>query len=117
MAKYSFLCSSCGKSIQRYVPTSVKIQKCECGAEMNRKMPKIGGTQVNELHDKYSNKSLVQNHKEIINERKVDYYWAVEVPKMVDSGTYELDTMLEKEWVYYDEKHNLVTRTKPPQKS
>lgn len=117
MPKYTFECSKCNKIKQTYVPTSIKTQICECEAEMNRQMPKIGGTQVNELHDKYSNKSLVQDHKEIVNERKVDHYWAVEVPNMVNSGTYELDTMLEKDWVYYDEKHNLVTRTKPPQKN
>lgn len=117
MPKYTFKCDKCSKERQIYVSTSTKNYTCECGTEMNRQMPKIGGTQVNELHDKYSNRSLVQDHKEIVNERKVDHYWAVEVPRMVDSGIYELDTMLEKEWVYYDEKHNLVTRTKPPQKS
>ena len=84
---------------------------------MKRALPNIGGIQTNELVDKYSNKSLVADHKEILNERKQDYYWSVEVPKMVESGIYELDTMLEREWVYYDEKHNLITRTKPPQKS
>lgn len=117
MAKYRFSCSSCNREKQIYVSTSTKQCQCECGADMNRKLPNIGGAQVNELHDKYTNKSLVQDHKEIVSERKLDYYWSVEVPKMVNSGTYELDTMLERGWVYYDEKGNLVTRTKPPQKS
>ena len=84
---------------------------------MDRQMPKIGGIQTNELMDKYSNKSLVADHKEILRERKQDYYWSVEVPKMVNSGTYTLDTMLEKNWVYFNEKGDLVTRTKPPEKS
>jgi len=84
---------------------------------MKRALPNIRGIQTNELIDKYSNKSLVANHKEIINERKQDHYWAVDVPNMVDSGIYTLETMLEKEWVYYDEKGNLTTRTKPPQKT
>lgn len=117
MPKYTFICPKCNKSKQTYVPTNKVSIECECGAAMNRKLPNIRGTQVNELHDKYTNKSLVQDHKEILNERKQDYYWSVEVPKMVNSGTYELDTMLERDWVYYDEKGNLVTRTKPPQKS
>lgn len=117
MPKYTFVCEKCKSEKQIYVSLSTKTHTCECGAEMARKLPNIRGTQVNELHDKYMNKSLVQDHKEILNERKQDYYWAVEVPKMVNSGTYELETMLERGWVYYDEKGNLVTRTKPPQKS
>lgn len=117
MAKYSFKCRLCNETRQIYVPTSMKQCPCECGGDMDRQLPKIGGTQVNELVDKYSNKSLPADHKEILAERKSDHYWAVEVPKMVNSGTYTLDTMLERDWVYYDEKHQLVTRTKPPQKS
>lgn len=117
MPKYTFRCDKCEKEKQVYVPTSVKTQTCECGFDMDRKMPKIGGTQVNELHDKYSGKSLIQDHKEIVNARKTDHYWSVEVPKMVNSGIYELGTMLEKDWVFFDEKGELVTRTKPPQRS
>ena len=117
MPKYTFTCDSCGKSKQIYTSMKTKQCQCECGEEMHRQLPNIGGTQVNELHDKYTNKTLVQDHKDILAERKLDYYWEVEVPKMVNSGTYELDTMIEKGWVYYDEKGNLVTRTKPPQRS
>jgi len=117
MPKYTFVCDHCKKEKQTYTSISTKTQKCECGEEMHRKFPNIGGTQTNELIDKYTNKSLVKDHKEILGERKLDYYWSVEVPKMVNSGTYELETMLEKDWVFYDEKGNLVTRTKPPQRS
>lgn len=117
MPKYTFKCDKCQYEEQMYVSIQTKQCPCSCGSLMDRQMPKIGGTQVNELQDKYSNKTLVQDHKEIVAARKLDYYWSVEVPKMVDSGVYELDTMLERDWVYYDEKHNLITRTKPPQRS
>ena len=117
MPKYRFKCRKCNTEKQIFASIKVKEHGCECEGIMDRQMPKIGGTQVNELHDKYSGKSLIQDHKEITEARKVDYYWSVEVPKMVDSGTYELGTMLEKEWVYFNEKGELVTRTKPPQRS
>jgi hypothetical protein len=84
---------------------------------MDRQMPNLRGLKNTETIDKYSNKKHVVDQKEIVNERKLDYYWEVEVPKMVNSGTYELETMLEQNWVFYNEKGELVTRTKPPQKS
>lgn len=115
MPKYTYNCE-CGKSIQMFASVKDKTQTCECGKQMKRQMPKLKAPKVTEVVDKYSNKKHIQDQKEILNERKLDYYWSVEVPKMVNSGVYALDTMLEKDWVYYDEKGNLVTRTKPPQK-
>jgi hypothetical protein len=84
---------------------------------MKRQMPKLRGLKNTETVDKFTNKKHINDQKEIVNERKLDYYWEVEVPKLVDSGIYGLDTMIEQGWVYYNEKHELVTRTKPPQKS
>jgi hypothetical protein len=82
-----------------------------------RQMPKLAGIKTTEVVDKYTNKKHVADQKQVLQERKLDYYWEKLVPEMVNSGTYTLETMLEKGWVYYDEKKNLVTRTKPPQKS
>jgi hypothetical protein len=84
---------------------------------MKRQLPKIRGLKNTETVDKFTNRKHISDQKEIVAERKADYYWEVEVPKMVASGTYSLETMLEQDWVYYDEKGNLVTRNKPPQKS
>ena len=116
MPKYTYTCKVCGKSIQKFASVKDKTTKCECGANMDRSMPKLKAPKVNETVDKYTNKKNMQDHDDIKKERKLDYYWSVEVPKMVNSGVYGLDTMLEKGWVFYDEKGNLVTRTKPPQK-
>jgi len=80
-------------------------------------MPTLRGLKNTETVDKFTNKKHIDDQQSIISERKADYYWEVEVPKLVNSGVYGLDTMLEQGWVYYDEKHKLVTRTKPPQKS
>ena len=84
---------------------------------MNRAMPKLSAVKTTETVDKLTNRKHMQDHNSIIKERKADYYWEVLVPDMVNSGTYQLDTMLEQNWVYYNEKGELVTRTKPPQKS
>jgi hypothetical protein len=84
---------------------------------MNRELPKLRGLKTTETVDKYTNRKHISDHKEVVKERKLDFYWSVEVPKMVNSGTYSIETMLEQNWVYYDEKGNLITRTKPPQKS
>ena len=84
---------------------------------MDRQLPKLRGLKNTEVVDKFTNRKHMVDQKEVLDERKADYYWEVEVPKMVNSGTYSLDTMLEQNWVYYNEKGELVTRTKPPQKS
>lgn len=117
MPKYNFTCAKCGLSLQKFTNVSSKTIPCECGEEMDRKMPNISGMKVSEVVDKYTNKKHFADQKEIIQERKLDYYWEKLVPEMVNSGTYTIETMLEKGWVYYDEKHNLITRNKPPQKS
>ena len=80
-------------------------------------MPRLRGLKNTEVVNKHTNEKHIVDQDDIVTERKADYYWSVEVPKMVASGTYELDTMLENDWVYYNEKGELVTRTKPPQKS
>ena len=79
-------------------------------------MPMLKGIKATEVVDKYTGKKHVEDHKEKISERKAEYYWSIEVPKLVNSGIYELGTMLQQGWVYYNEKNELVTRTKPPQK-
>jgi hypothetical protein len=82
-----------------------------------RAMPNIKAAKTTETVDKLLNRKHVADHQLSLKERKLDYYWEVEVPRMVDSGTYSLETMLEQGWVYYDEKGNLTTRIKPPHKS
>lgn len=116
MPKYTYKCSSCDKELQKFAGIKDSIIDCDCGEVMSRCMPKIKSPKVTEVIDKYLNKKHVEDQKSKLQERKLDYYWKHEVPNMVDSGTYALDTMLEQDWVYYDEKGNLITRTVPPQK-
>lgn len=117
MPLYRFACPHCESLEQKITDISTdKIVCHHCGKDAIRQMPILKGIKSTEVVDKYTGKKHVEDHKEKISERKADYYWSVEVPKLVDSGIYELGTMLQQGWVYYNEKNELVTRTKPPQK-
>lgn len=117
MPKYVFSCANCQISKTLFTSVSKVSTTCECGQQMERQLPKLGGeVQVSETIDKHRNISHKQDHNKIINDRKSTHYWTVEVPKMVASGTYSLETMLENGWVYYTERGELKTRNTPPEK-
>ena len=114
MAKNRYKCNKCDKEETRY--SSADEFLCSCGGQKQKQMPQLAGhAQVNEVVDKYRNVKHKQDQKKIIKDRRSEYYWKVEVPKLVASGTYSLETMLEMKWVYYNEKGDLVTRTIPPE--
>lgn len=117
MPKYSYKCKKCKAIWQQMNSVSANTSPCPCGGIAARQMPKLSGVRNTETVDKITNKKHIANQKEIVKERKLDYYWEVEVPNMVNSGTYSIETMLEQGWVYHNEKGELVTRTKPIQKS
>ena len=117
MPKYTFVCDKCGKSVQKYTSSSQRFNVCECGNKVERQMPNLAGTKTTETVDKLLNKKHVIDQDASMKERKLTYYWEVEVPSMVNSGVYSIETMLEQGWVYYNEKGELITRTKPIQKS
>ena len=115
MPKYNFICSKCGTKKHKYVPVNVEISTCKtCGGSMSRDLPTLsGGAQVNEVIDSYTGVSLNQNHGELIKDRHDQYYWEVEVPRLVTK--YSIETCLENQWLVYDEKGDLVIN-KPPSK-
>ena len=118
MPKYTFKCKSCGSEKQVFASRKRTCTPCkECGEYMDRQMPVLAGhAQVKETVDKLTNKKWVDNQTEILEDRQQTHYWKHEVPRLVNSGTYSLETMLEMNWVYFDEKDQLQTRTKPPVK-
>ncbi len=114
MAKNRYKCDTCESEEMKY--SSEDEFPCSCGGQKKKQMPNLAGhAQVNEVVDKYRNVTHKQDQKKIINDRRSEHYWNVEVPKLVASGTYSLETMLEMKWVYYNEKGELTTRTTPPE--
>ena len=81
---------------------------------MNRQPPNVGKSELKELADKYTNMHLPPDNDEIIKQRKLDHYWAVEVPRLVNEHPLELS--LQEGWMYYDESGKLQVQTKPPHK-
>ena len=79
---------------------------------MKRQLPNLTGSTTKETVDKLSNTSHMDNHDQIIQNRKEAYYWEVEVPRFVQ--TYDKETCLRQGWLYYDDKGQLQVRTKPP---
>lgn len=113
MAKYTFLCEKCGKSKQLITSLKTKQITCECGELMIRQFPNIAVQQVNETIDTYTNTKRNDNHDIMIKTRRDDYYWEVEVPRLVQS--YCTETCLTEGWLVYNEKGELVIN-KPPSK-
>lgn len=116
MPKYTYRCKKCDREVTKFASVDKREDTCECGSSMSRLAPKLRGSKTTEVVNKYTNKKHIEDQENVLEERKLDYYWSVEVPRLVNSGIYELETMLEQGWVYYNENGNLVTRTKPPQK-
>lgn len=116
MPKYTFTCE-CGHSTQQITSISTKEIACStCGKSMSRSLPKLSGkANVTEVVDSHTNVKWGDDHVKEIDDRKRTFYWEVEVPRMVNSGTYSIETMLENRWVYFDDKGKLITRTRPPE--
>ena len=116
MPKYTQYCRSCDSKVQVLCDINDLVLCKKCGTQTERQLPIVGQTKVTENVDSFLGTHWVQDQTEILRERKANYFWEVEVPRFVNSGVYTLETMLENQWVYYDEKGNLQTRTFPPQK-
>ena len=117
MPKYTFKCTTCEFQGQKIVERKTKTISCpECGADANRQMPQLSGPpEVREKVGEFG-KTQKKDQEKMLKDRQADYYWKHEVPKFVASGIYTLETMLENQWVYYDDNGKLHTRTRPPSK-
>lgn len=115
MPKYSFVCENCNTKAQQYASLKDREIKCVvCGSQMLRQMPMVSDTQVNETINQETNTRWKKDQKEIVEERRQDYYWTHVVPRLVE--THELQTILENEWGYIDDNGDLRIHDKPPHK-
>lgn len=115
MPKYTFKCSN-GHSSQRFTSRNVKEVDCkDCDQKMKQQLPTLSGqVDVTETIDDYTGIVHRADQREIVEQRRDEYYWTVEVPRMVNSGTYSVETMLEMGWIYIDDKDQVQINTKPP---
>lgn len=113
MPKYTYTCT-CGKSKKSYQPSDISSILCECGGEMTRQMPTTSRADVKEVVDSFMGLSIDPDQDAILKERKLDYYWAVEVPRLCNQ--YSPAHCLTNGWMYIDEKGQLQIHTKPPHK-
>jgi len=117
MPRYTFTCSE-GHTLQKYTSVNNREFPCEsCSNAMIRQPPKLDGpVDVHETVDKYMNIQQRSDQSELVKQRRDEYYWTVEVPRFVNSGTYTVETMLEMGWIYVDEKDEVQICTTPPHK-
>jgi hypothetical protein len=119
MPKYRFICDECGKEVYKFVKASRTEMRCllSCDGTMKRALPTLNGpADVTEVVDKYTGTTWRQDQKDILKERRDEYYWTVEVPRFVNSGTYSVETMLENGWIYFDDKKQMQINNRPPHK-
>jgi predicted nucleic acid-binding Zn-ribbon protein len=119
MPKYTFVCPSCGANDQLVVGSHIKKMKCMTCKDswMKRQLPTLSGPpDVQETVDKYTNQKQVADQREMVEQRRDEYYWSVEVPRLVNSGQYGIDTMLDLGWITIDDKDQIHVQTKPPHK-
>lgn len=115
MPKFTFVCEECEHSLQKHTnKKTFKVECPMCGSDANRQLPKIADPEVRETVDSYTGRKWKQDQKELLKERRDDYYWSVEVPRLVQK--YSLETCLEQGWVWIDDEGKLHVHTKPPHK-
>jgi ribosomal protein S27E len=114
MPRYRFKCSQCEEEKVQFTPSNVEEIICEkCNSSMLRQLPITGSTQVKEIIDPYTNRKWNKDQTAQIKKRRDDHYWTVEVPRLIN--THSLQTSLEKGWLKYNDKGELVIN-KPPSK-
>lgn len=114
MSKFTFKCE-CGKIKQIVCSHHQKMIECECGKIMVRQLPISNSkSTVKETVDPYTNQQQIPDQKEHLKERHDKYFYEVEVPRLVASGVYCLETILRNGWGYLDDNDQLVLYNKPP---
>ena len=117
MPRFKFKCEKCNTITAQRVKVGTRHIDCSCGENAVWQMPTLNGSsEVLETVDKDFGTEWRADHKDDIEMRKAKYFWQHEVPRLVDSGTYGLDTMIENGWIIINDKGEIVVQTTPPHK-
>lgn len=116
MPKYTFQCEQCNKSFQQYASVNSFTVEClACSGIADRKLPTLNGpSNVTEIIDKHTGITHRRDQRDEVEQRRAEYYWTVEVPRFVASGTYSIETMLENSWIWVDDNLQVHVNNKPP---
>jgi ribosomal 30S subunit maturation factor RimM len=112
MPRYTFSCKRCRLSFKKYTSSKSDIV-CSCGLTMKKELPELTGIEVRETVNTLTNTKWKQDQKQISKQRSDDYFWKVEVPRLVASGVYTVQTMVENGWVYIDDEGKMKVNNKP----
>jgi Zn-finger nucleic acid-binding protein len=112
MPKFRFLCPSCNVDVERYASPKAEILECPtCKGQMKRQFPGAGSQVVREVVDNFTNVRTAPDEKEQNKARKTEYFWEVEVPRLIQ--THSLETCLKEGWLVYNDKGELVVNKSP----
>ena len=112
MPKFRFLCPSCNLEVERYASPKSETSECPtCKQPMRRQFPGSGSQVVREVVDPFTNVRTASDEKEQNKARKTEYFWEVEVPRLIQ--TYSLETCLQEGWLVYNDKGELVVNKSP----
>jgi len=114
MPKFRYICSKCEEEYIQYQSPKVESIMCTCGNIANRQFPGSGSQVVREVIDTFTNVRSAPDEKEQNKTRKTDYFWSVEVPRLIQH--YSLQTCLEEGWLVYNDKQELVIGKPPSQR-
>lgn len=108
MAKFRFKCEHCNTTVEKYASSSTESLPCgNCSLEMKKQFPNIGSRKTTERVNAFLNINHEEDHDKKLDDRRTKYFWEVEVPRLVESGTYSVETCLENGWLVYNEKGEL----------
>ena len=80
---------------------------------MLRMLPSSGTQKVTEVIDQFVGVKRDVDQREALKERRDDYFWEVQVPRLVQE--YSVETCIQEGWLVYNDKGELVIN-KPPSK-
>lgn len=113
MPKYTFQCTKCGHKKAAYANADTRSVRCQsCNSLAVRLPPSTNKANVTELIDPYSGVHLSPEYRNEMDQRSLDHFWAVEVPRLV--GEYPEAECIANGWLYRNEKGELCIQTKPP---
>ena len=117
MPKYTFKCTRCQNTEMKMTPAKWKTCPCpKCNGIMKKQVPVISKSSSRETVDKLRNKTMFEDQEAILKQRSEDYFWKVEVKRLVNSGIYPVSQMLDNGWVYFDEHNKMHIRERDPKR-